>query len=68
MSLEDGLAGFVAFDGELGGLADSGMQGPVTAASGPDGDDGSVWGIANSGHRRAGVWLSGGCGRRWKWR
>src|SRR5262245_43282635 len=47
MVLEDRLAQLVTFDGELGGFGDSGTQGPVTAAAGPDGDDGSGWGYAS---------------------
>src|SRR5262245_52397402 len=47
MVLEDRLAQLVTFDGELGGFGDSGTQGPVTAAAGPDGDDGSDWGYAS---------------------
>src|SRR5262245_244423 len=46
MGLEHRLAQLVTFDGELGGFADSGTQGPVTAAAGPDGDDRSIWGYA----------------------
>src|SRR5262245_34086695 len=47
MALEHRLAQLVTFDGELGGFADSGTQGPVTAAAGPEGDDGSIWGYAS---------------------
>jgi hypothetical protein len=40
MPLEDRLAKFVTLDAELRGFADGRAQGPVTAAAGPDGDDG----------------------------
>jgi hypothetical protein len=46
MASEDGFAKVVAFDGEFPGLADRRAQGPMTAAAGPDYDDGSVWGYA----------------------
>ena len=46
MVLEDGLAEFVTFDREFRGFADGRAQGPVTAAAGPDGDKGGVWGYA----------------------
>jgi hypothetical protein len=46
IALEDRLAELVTLDREFRGFADGRAQGPVTAAAGPDGDDGSVWGHA----------------------
>jgi hypothetical protein len=40
------FAKVVAFDGEFPGLADRRAQGPMTAAAGPHGDKGGVWGYA----------------------
>jgi hypothetical protein len=72
MALEDGLAEFVTLDHEFCGFADSGMQGPVTAAVGADDDDRSIWGyaffppIAGAVEKRCGcqevVPVTGGCG------
>jgi hypothetical protein len=42
-ALEDGLAEFVAFDGELGGCADARAERPFCAAGGPHCHDGSGW-------------------------
>src|SRR5262245_5016035 len=47
MAVEDGLAGFVAFDGGLCSFGDARAERPFCAAAGPDGDDGSVWGRAS---------------------
>jgi hypothetical protein len=41
--LQDGLAEFVAFDGELGGFADARAERPYCAAGGPHCHDGSGW-------------------------